>query len=64
MRRLVALFLVLGLVVVGAGCRGYREYVRENNRLGGEAFYYKSDLSHDLDKFNDDIGPKHVYYYE
>ncbi len=64
MKRLVGLSLVMSMLVVGSGCWGYREYVRENNRLGGEAFYYKSDLSRGLDKFNDDIGPKHVYYYE
>jgi len=64
MKRLIGLSVLMSMLVVGSGCLGYRDYVRGNNRLGGEAFYYKSKLSTDLSKFNDDIGPKHVYYYE
>jgi len=64
MKGLLTLLLLASLVLGCMGCRGYREYVQENNRLGAQAFYHKSQLSYDLDKFNDDIGPKHVYYYE
>lgn len=64
MKRLARLFLVVSMLVAGAGCWSYREYVIENDRLGAKGFYHKCKLSYDLDKFNDDIGPKHVYYYE
>jgi len=64
MKGLVRLFLVVSMLAVGAGCWSYREYVIENDRLGAQGFYHKSKLSYDLDKLNDDIGPKHVYYYE
>jgi len=85
MKGALRLLALVGLVIACAGCEGYRQYVRDNNRLGGqgpyedqgyveyarendrlgaEDYYYTGTLSQDVNKFNDDIGPKHVYYYE
>jgi hypothetical protein len=85
MKGLLRLLMLVGLVIACAGCRGYREYVRDNNRvgpqgmydrpdyreytqqndlLGAKGYYYTGKLAQDVNKFNDDIGPKHVFYYE
>jgi hypothetical protein len=85
MKGLLRLLMLVGLVIACAGCRGYREYVRDNNRLGpvgmydrrdyreytqqndllgASGYYYTGKLAQDVNKFNDDVGPKHVYYYE
>ena len=85
MRRVLTLLWLLGALLPLVGCRGYREYVIENNRIGAQGlyerddyrryvqdsnrfgaqgFYHKSGLSYGLDKLNDDLGPKHAYYYE
>ena len=79
------LLALVGLLIASAGCEGYRQYVRDNNGLGGQGayedagyreytrgndllgaqgYYYTGTLSQDVNKLNDDIGPKHVYYYE
>jgi len=85
MKGLITLVILVVVLVVGVGCRGYREYARANDQLGAQGlysrwdyrefamdsdrlgprpFYHKAKLSYDLDKLNDDLGPKHVYYYE
>lgn len=85
MRRVLRVLALAGVLALAAGCRGYREYVIENNRVGAQVlyerddyrrfvqdnnrfgaqgFYYHSGLRRGLNKLNDDIGPKHAYYYE
>ena len=85
MKAALRLLVLVGLLLACAGCEGYRQYVRDNNRLGAQGpyedagyreytrendllgaqgFYYTGHLAQDLNKLNDDIGPKHVYYYE
>jgi len=85
MKGLLRLLALVGLVIACAGCRGYREYVRDNDHLGAQGlydrtdyreytsqndllgakgYYYTGRFPQDVNKFNNDIGPKHVYYYE
>jgi len=62
MKKLFCLVLLVGVVLAGAGCREFREYTVENNKLGGQGIYYDLETRSQFDKVQDVVGPKSIYY--